>query len=124
MWQRVPTLSHVTWQGTNAGRMTRFLSDLFGWTFRDQGGSYFVFAAPSGAWVGVTEVEEVRAGNAFVPDVEVRDLAAYVARVKQLGGTVVKERGEIRAVGVYADARDPDGSLFTMIEFGAGSGAA
>ena len=96
----------------------RFLSDLFGWRFEPQGGGYFVCAPPSGAWIGVTEVDVIRQGNAFVPHISVRRRADIVAKARALGAAVVEEHGHIPGVGHYADLKDPDGTLFTVIEFG------
>jgi len=115
-------VAHLTWQCTDLERTVRFLSELFGWSSTPQGDAYFVSATPSGAWVGVTKVDAIRHGNAFVPHVSVADLAEVVAKARELGAVIVEEEGHITAVGRYADIEDPDGSLFTVIEF-AGAGA-
>lgn len=115
----VSALAHVTWQCTDVTRTVRFLSDLFGWTFEDRGARYFIARPPSGAWIGVTEVEAIRHGNEFVPHISVEVLDEVVAKALSLGGTV-GERGRIPGTGNFADLSDPDGTLFTVIEFGAG----
>lgn len=114
----IPTLAHLTWQSANAGRAVRFLSELFGWRFEPRGDGYFVCSPPSGAWIGVTQVDEIRHGNAFVPHISVPDRDAIVAKVPALGGAVLEAHGRIPGVGRYADLKDPDGTLFTVIEFG------
>lgn len=114
-----PTLAHLTWQGTNADRTVRFLSGLFGWTFKPSGDGYFVSTPPSGAWIGVTQVEALHHGNAFVPHISVPSLPDVVLKARSLGAEVVEENGLLPGVGRYADLRDPDGTLFTVIEFGA-----
>lgn len=113
-----PTLAHLTWQATNADRTVRFLSELFGWTFKPSGDGYFVSAQPSGAWIGVTQVEALRHGNAFVPHISVLNLPDVVLKARALGAEVVEADGLLPGVGRYADLRDPDGTLFTVIEFG------
>lgn len=112
-----PTLCHVTWQATDIQRTKAFLETLFGWNFQPVDGNYLVFKPPSGAWIGLTSVPQVRSGNAFVPQVSVPDLSEHVARAHQLGDFVVQEEGEIPGVGSYADLRDPDGTMFSIIQF-------
>jgi predicted enzyme related to lactoylglutathione lyase len=47
---------------------------------------------------------------------EVDDLAEAVARVWDAGGTIVIERTSIQGVGDLAQAIDPNGVLFGMLE--------
>jgi len=123
MTQAIPTLAHLTWQSTNADRTVRFLSELFGWKFEPHGESYFVSAPPSGAWIGVTQVDTIRHGNAFVPHISVGRLADVVSKARTLGAALVEQDGRIPGVGRYADLQDPDGTLFTVVEFDAAPAA-
>lgn len=86
-------MAHLTWQCTDLERTVRFLSELFGWSSTPQGDAYFVSATPSGAWVGVTKVDAIRHGNAFVPHVSVADLAEVVAKARELGPSSWKRKG-------------------------------
>jgi predicted enzyme related to lactoylglutathione lyase len=92
-----PTLCHLTWQATDLQRTRAFLETMFDWNFEAVGDNYLVFKAPSGAWIGLTEVPQVHPGNAFVPQVAVADLSELLGRVRQLGdGIVAGGRGNPR----------------------------
>lgn len=114
---KVPTLCHVTWQATNLERTRRFLERLFGWTFRDVGDNYLVFQPPSGAWVGLAEVPDVRQGSSFLPQIAVEDLSIFVTTAASLDPNPIVEEGEIPGVARYVDLRDPDGALFSVLQF-------
>lgn len=112
-----PILCHLTWHCTDLDRTREFLEKLFGWEFTSQEENYLVFKPPGGPAIGLTEVERVVPGLAFVPQFAVDDLAAFCDRALQIDDGIIEDEGEIEGVGRFADLRDPDGVLFTVIEF-------
>jgi len=114
---RTPTLCHVTWHATNLERTRCFLLTLFGWTFRDLGDGYLVFQPPSGAWVGLTQVPAVHQGSSFLPQIAVEDLSKFLGVARALDPDPIVEQGEIPGVARYVDMRDPDGALFSVLQF-------
>lgn len=114
--ESAPALSHVTWKATDVERTRTFLSSLFGWSFAPQGDNYMVFEAQSGAWVGLTQVERIERGSPFLPQIAVADLGAVLAKARGLGD-IVEEEGEVPGIALYADLRDPDGTLFSVLQF-------
>ena len=112
-----PSLCHVTWQCTDLERTREFLEALFGWDFTAQDDNYLVHTPASGAWIGLTQTEQLKVGTSFVPQIAVADLAAFCAKALQLDDGIIENEGEIEGVGPFADLRDPDGSLFSVIQF-------
>jgi predicted enzyme related to lactoylglutathione lyase len=113
---------NVTWRATDLERTKSFLSNLFGWSFAPQGESDHVFTSPSGGFVSLCQVERIERGTPFLPQIPVTDLSAVLAEAKKLGDIVVEE-GEVPGVARYADLRDPDGTLFSVLEFRRPAGA-
>lgn len=111
-------LFQLTWQATDLERTRTFLETLLGWVFRPAGENYFVCAPGDGAVIGLSEVEHVRFGNGFVPHIAVGDLDEILERAKTVGRQTVVGFGTIPEVGRFADMRDPDGNVFTLVEIG------
>jgi predicted enzyme related to lactoylglutathione lyase len=112
------TLAHLTWHASDVQRTKTFLEDLLGWSFDEVGDDYYVWQPPTGTRVGLTYGLSSGVGvSAFLPQIAVDDLAETVKRARQLEASSVESEGSIENVGIYADLRDPDGSLFTLIEF-------
>ena len=114
--QEAASMCHVTWKATDVERTREFLTTLFGWSFAPQSDNYLVFEAQSGAWVGLTQVERIERGAPFLPQIAVADLGAVIAKAMSLGD-IVEDEGEIQGVARYADMRDPDGTLFSVLQF-------
>lgn len=112
-----PSLCQITWHCTDLDRTREFLDRLFGWEFTAQDESYLVGKLPGGFVIGLTEVEHVVPGTAFVPQFAVDDLAAFCDRALQIDDGIIEDEGEIEGVGRFADLRDPDGALFTVVEY-------
>jgi predicted enzyme related to lactoylglutathione lyase len=111
------TLSHITWLASDVGRTRDFLTDLFGWEFEPQGDDYLVAGPASGARIGLSTGFVSGEGRSFLPQIAVTDLADIVERADRMG--VLDEVGEIYGLAKYADLRDPDGAVFSVLEFAA-----
>jgi predicted enzyme related to lactoylglutathione lyase len=116
MSPELASMCHVTWKATDVERTRNFLTTLFGWSFAPQSENYLVFEAQSGAWVGLTQVERIDRGAPFLPQISVADLGAVLMQAQKLGD-IVEDEGEIAGVARYADLRDPDGTLFSVLQF-------
>src|SRR5688500_20166640 len=106
--------THIETPADDPERARRFYSELFGWTFAPpvpgfEG--YHMFTTPAG---------EARAGGAIgtrgemAPErlrtyVHVVSIEESLARVEELGGTVVEGRSDVQGRGGHAVHRDPAG---------------
>ncbi|MEV8564988.1 VOC family protein [Streptomyces sp. NPDC051322] len=99
-----------------------FYRKVFGWEINSApypGGTY-TMAAPAGAgheanFAGFVQVG-ADAAKYWLPYFEVDDADAAVAKVRQLGGTVVMEPADLAGVGRIARAADPSGAPFSLIK--------
>lgn len=111
------TLCHVAWHATDVSRTRAFLESIFDWTFAQVDPDYWVCRPSSGAWIGLTSSPHAGEGGAFLPQISTSDIEATCQRVLALAPNAIAERGDIPGVGLYADVRDPDGAIFSIIQF-------
>ena len=111
-----PIVAHLTWHASDVERTREFLERLLLWTFDEVEDDYFVFQPSSGTRVGLTNGPHF-GGNAFLPRIAVDHLEEILTRARELDPASIDGKGVIEKVGIYADIRDPDGSLFSLIEF-------
>ena len=70
----------------DTGRVAEFFRDLFGWEFSQPPGDYpagYLMSTDLQVFAGLRPSED---RHGFAPSFEVSDVAAAVARVRQLGG--------------------------------------
>ena len=106
------SICHVEWAVTDMDRAKAFYGGLFGWTFTDAGPDYALFATPEGPGGGLDRVDSVD-GTISSPQayVQVEDIDAAIAKAKDLGGGLIREKTDIGGgLGSYARINDPDGS--------------
>jgi predicted enzyme related to lactoylglutathione lyase/mannose-6-phosphate isomerase-like protein (cupin superfamily) len=86
----------------------RFYRELFGWTIHEMGADNYWAQSPSVA-LGIHPGDEDRN---MVPYFEVDDLAAAIARVRELGGNAPDPSDETPGFGTFVECRDPQGVRF------------
>ena len=113
--------THIEIPADDPDRAKRFYTELFGWTFAPtlpgfEG--YHMFTTPTG---------EAGAGGAIgkrgemAPErlrtyVHVDSIDASLARVEELGGTVVERKSEVPGIGWYAVLTDTEGNEMALWE--------
>jgi uncharacterized protein len=95
-----------------------FYTHVAGWTSQPFEGSYTMLVGSQGPMGGVAELPE-RARKRGAPphwmgNVQVADVEATVAQVRQLGGEVYAEPQDIPNVGRYAIVADPQGAAISV----------
>jgi predicted enzyme related to lactoylglutathione lyase len=107
----------VHWEigAADPGRLRAFYGQLFNWTIGDGP----IMSIPPG--VGGPQPGpggHIRASDrgGVMLYVQVRDLAASVARVATLGGTVVTERFQIPDGATLAFVDDPEGNRVVLVQ--------
>jgi predicted enzyme related to lactoylglutathione lyase len=89
-----------------------FYGEVFGWTCRTEpGGGYEAFIAGE---TDVAGMEKAEGHPHWLGYVKVEDVAAAVEKVKELGGTVTKEPGDVPCGGKFAVVADPTGAAFGL----------
>ena len=99
-------------------KLAKFYTDVFGWKTSKWGEEQYwlVDAGPR---------EDPGIGGAIykkdwmttvVNTIGVDDVDAYVEKIKQAGGEIVREPMDIPEVGRHAVAKDPEGTLFGIIK--------
>jgi predicted enzyme related to lactoylglutathione lyase len=110
------SICHFEWSSTDLKRTEKFLSGLFGWEFKPWGDEYMMFDTPSGLGGGIMKVDSVSAGKSPYIYIEVDEIEPYLDKVKELGGSVDKDKSEIPTVGWYAHLLDPDGNIIGIFQ--------
>lgn len=99
-----------------------FYSELFGWEMDDDSsaGMPYTLMKIEGQEVGgmmENPPEAKGAPSAWGSYVTVDDVDKQVARVKELGGTLIMPPREIPMVGRFAVISDPQGAMLTIITY-------
>lgn len=103
-------LCHFEIQSTDLDKSRDFYSTLFNWKFHDVGApDYVLFSAPEGPGGGIEKADVTHDSNIKIY-IEVTDMPRAVARARELGAEVVKEKTLISEEhGYWAMIADPCG---------------
>jgi predicted enzyme related to lactoylglutathione lyase len=94
---------------TDCERTARFLAELFGWKVTPSTDRYFMASVEGGIDCGIQQADAPPEDGIRVY-MGVEDIPATLARVTELGGTVVTPKTEIGGgYGYWADFREPGG---------------
>lgn len=116
----MPRVVHFEIVGDNPEYLAKFYTDVFGWKVKKWEG-------PMEYWLIQTGEEDepgidgglgkrTEPGESTTNTVDVEDVDAFVAKIEQSGGKVVKSKHAVPGVGWMAYCADPDGNLFGMMQ--------
>lgn len=112
--------THFEIPADDPDRAKRFYGDLFGWGFREVPGfeDYYLFTTPAGeeAMGGAIGKRGQAAPEQLRTYVDVSSIDESLAKVSELGGTVVQEKAEVPGQGWYAVFRDTEGNELALWE--------
>jgi len=108
----------------DVNRAKQFYTALLGWSvepaadFPDpaQERQIVITGAPEEGTVNTGGIYKRHGVNQIMPFVLVSDLAAVLARVEQMGGTLVMPLTGIREVGLFAVMKDTEGNLLGLLQ--------
>jgi predicted enzyme related to lactoylglutathione lyase len=110
----VHAICHVEIPTTDFEKAKTFYSTLFGWKItvmpQMNWASFETGAEPGGGFNKVDKVESAGERGVLIY-VGVDDIQEALAKVIELGGSVIKEKTEIPEIGWYALFGDPDGNV-------------
>jgi uncharacterized protein len=108
---------HIELNTTDTGKAKTFYGKLFDWQLEDMPmptGAYTMIKVGKGPGGGMMKHPIPGAPSAWLAYVEVDDLAAATAKVKTLGGTVMKDATEVPGMGSFAIILDPTGAALGL----------
>ncbi len=108
---------HMELNSNNPEKAKEFFSKLFDWEYED-------YKMEDGVYIGIKTKKEPGGGifNYPIPNVpshwlayvEVDDIEAYTAKVKELGGVILKDITEVPEMGKFSVFQDPTGAVLAM----------
>jgi hypothetical protein len=105
---------HVELNTTNVGKAKTFYKALFAWKLKDMpmgdGMTYTTISVGDGTGGGMMKNPVPGAPSAWVPYVDVDDVAAATAKAKKLGAKVMRGVTEVTGMGSFSIITDPTGA--------------
>ena len=103
----------------NVFTASRFYSELFGWRI-DDSPTGSLMAVRSGIPIaGMSQIEDRLPGvseSLWLAAIQVNDVAASVAKARELGATVHEDATELEGWGTYALIQDPQGAPALLVK--------
>ena len=111
-------ITHIDIPSDDLSRAKRFYSELFGWDIaqRPDFPDYELFQSGPGEMGGGIGLRGETAPNQPRVYVDVESLDAALAKVEELGGSIVVEKTEVPGMGWYAAVNDSEGSEIGLWE--------
>lgn len=111
----MPKLVYYEIPSTDVKRSSAFYAALFGWPMTPSGDRYVMFSGDGDVGGGIEHAERAP-GEGVRVYIGVDDIPATLAKVRSLGGKVVKEKTEIAGgYGYWASFEDPGGCRSVML---------
>jgi predicted enzyme related to lactoylglutathione lyase len=108
---------HVELNTTDVGKAKSFYEQLFSWKLEDvpmPGGTYTMIDPSGGTGGGMFKNPMPGVGSAWLAYVDVDDVRASTAKVKALGGTVIKDVTQVPEMGEFSIICDPTGAVLGL----------
>jgi predicted enzyme related to lactoylglutathione lyase len=108
---------HVELNTTDLSTAKTFYGKLFDWKMEDMPmpqGSYTMIDVGEGTGGGMMKQLIPGASSAWLPYVQVDDIAAATQKAKSLGATVMKDVTEVMNMGWLSIITDPTGALLGL----------
>jgi uncharacterized protein len=108
---------HVELMSTDVDKAKSFFGELFDWTLEDMpigDMTYTMIRVGEGTGGGMMKNPIPNAPSMWVAYVLVDDLAAASAKVKSLGGKIMKDITEVPGAGSFVIITDPTGAMLGL----------
>jgi uncharacterized protein len=111
---------HVELMSTDAGAAKSFYGKLFDWKLEDMpmdgGQTYTMLNVGEGTGGGLMQNPIPNAPSSWIAYVLVDDVQKAADKAKSLGGTVMKDKTEVKGMGSFAIITDPTGAMLGLWE--------
>jgi hypothetical protein len=110
---------HVELNTTDVDKAKAFYGDLFDWTLEDAPmpeGTYTMIKVGEGTGGGMMKHPVPGAPSAWLPYVQVTDIAAATQKAASLGATIMKDVTEVMGMGSLSILIDPTGAALGLWE--------
>jgi predicted enzyme related to lactoylglutathione lyase len=109
---------HVELNTTDVSKAKDFYGKLFEWSLEDfpmgDGSAYTMIKVGTGTGGGMMKHPMPGAPSAWLPYVEVDDIAASTAKAKSLGANIIKDVTEVMGAGWLSILMDPTGAVLGL----------
>jgi predicted enzyme related to lactoylglutathione lyase len=108
---------HVELNTTDVNKAKTFYGKLFDWTLEDTPMGdldYTMIKVGKGTGGGMMKQLIPGAGSAWLPYVEVPDIAASTKKAQSLGAKVMKDKTEVMGMGWLSIIVDPTGAMLGL----------
>ncbi|RJP75776.1 MAG: VOC family protein [Candidatus Zixiibacteriota bacterium] len=115
----MPRVIHFEIPADDPERAVKFFQDVFGWTITKWEGpvEYWLIATGPDDLPGINGAVMRREGSGgTINTIDVPDVDAYMAKVKQAGGRVVTPRMAVPGVGWFCYCADTEGNMFGIMQ--------
>ncbi len=114
----MPRIIHFEIPAENPEKIVKFYQDVFGWEINKWGNEpYWMVKTGKAPEPGIDgAIYKKDWMTETVNTVSVENLDEYLEKVKKSGGEIAREPMEIPGVGRHAVAKDPEGTLFGILQ--------
>jgi predicted enzyme related to lactoylglutathione lyase len=109
---------HVELMTNDVGTAKEFFGKLFDWSFEDTTAAgdmaCTMVRVGEGTGGGIMKNPMPNSGSMWVAYVEVDDVRTATAKVKSLGGAVMKDVTDIKGMGSFSIITDPTGAMLGL----------
>jgi uncharacterized protein len=111
---------HLELASNDVGKAKKFYGSLFEWKLEDMPmgpeGTYTMVKPGEGPGGGMMRQLMPGAPSAWLPYVQVADVAASTKKARDLGATVMKDKTEIPGMGWFSIITDPTGAVIGLFQ--------
>jgi hypothetical protein len=109
---------HIEISTKNHKESAKWYNDAFGWESKEyEGMDYSTFSSgEESVGGGFNAISDENPAGTVVFYIHTDDLAASVAKVKEMGGEIMVESYEIPTVGIMATFKDPSGNMVSLLQ--------
>lgn len=121
----MPRVVHFEFPADDVERARKFYEDVFGWKFQKwEHEEYWLITTGDDSAPGINGgmMPRQMAEQAVVNTLDVADLDAAIAKVKEAGGNIVLDKMPVPTIGWLAYFADPEGNIFGMMQMDPNAG--
>lgn len=113
----MPRIIHFEINAEEPEKIIEFYKNTFGWTIQKWKGPMEYWLVMTGQGEGIDGgIAKAEGEERIINTIGVDDLDAYMKKVEENGGTIVRQKAAVPGVGWLAYFLDPEGNLHGMMQ--------